>query len=98
MHIGPLHDLMVDMWMWDGRFVPDQTAAAGEFVALARTLDAKTVLADLAKGTRIELRETTSQGANAIHCVALQLFDDDRLLLRHVFRQDLIDWVIANVK
>lgn len=97
-HVGTLKDVKIDMWIWDGRFVASTAPGAQEFLALARKLDTKTVLADPTKSTRVELRETGKPDGEPIHGIVLQLFDDDALALQYVFRPERIEWLLQNVE
>ena len=83
-----------DMWYQEGHFQPQETSDAKQFVDLISTFKPSNIISNPTKGTRIILRQTdTSDETNAL-VIAL---DNNTLIIRRVFDEKGIFWLLNNV-
>lgn len=92
--IGTFEVIAVDMWYQDGIFRSNTTPEAGHFEALTNSYDAADVIKDPAKGTRIILRPNDAKPEINALVIALK---NDTLMIRLVFDEKAIQWLIKNV-
>ncbi|MFT3684392.1 MAG: hypothetical protein QM783_05595 [Phycisphaerales bacterium] len=85
-----------DMWYVDGSFTSDGGEASKRFVALASTLEPKSVEAHPPSGTRVLLKNDDPAFAG-IHALVLSL-KDGVLFMRMVFMREAVELLVAKVK
>lgn len=94
--VGTMTDLQPDMSYVDGIWTPAFTPESGAFEALAGELDAKAVMDDPTKGTRIIIFDSNDpdhSGTDALVCS----LTDGRLFIRRVHKPEAIEWLRNNV-
>lgn len=92
--VGLLVDAIPDMWHLEGRFEPNCTETAAEFVAIASGFNLKKVWRKPELGTHALLHSNLSPVPT--HCVIISL-TEDILFLRRVFDSKAVEWLLENV-
>jgi GH43 family beta-xylosidase len=91
--VGKLVEWMPDMWYVEGKWIGNGSVEAAAFESLIKTFEAKQIMADPTKGTRVTLveNEVITQG----YIIAMT---DDSLCVRRVFEKEAVEWLLKNVK
>lgn len=89
--IGELTQGVIDMYFLEGKWKSYHSEKSLAFENLAKDFDAKEVLSDFTKGTRIQLGYQDSD--ETIHAVVISL-QDNWLFVRKVFHKEAIEWLI----
>ena len=95
--VGRMSDLQPDMWYIDGCWMPDPIPESEAFEVVAGGFDAKAVMADPTKGTRITIfdsKDPNHSGTDALVCSLL----DGRLFIRRVINPEAVEWLHNNVQ
>ena len=91
--VGELVEWVPDMWYLEGRWIGNGSAESVAFESLIKTFEAKHIMADPTKGTRITL---TENGA-VTHAYVISLTVSS-LFIRRVFDKEGVEWLLKNVK
>src|SRR6266542_1481889 len=89
--VGQLTDAIPDMWYFEGRFTPLDTAAGARFAAAASALDPRLAYKDPSKAIRALLRESPEDEGTVLLVMS---FTENRLFGRCVYDREAVQWAI----
>jgi hypothetical protein len=91
--VGKLVEWMPDMWYVEGQWISNGSAESIAFESLIKTFEARQIMADPTKGTRITLTE--DKAVTQAYVISLT---DSNLFIRRVFEKEAVEWLLKNVK
>ena len=92
--IGDITDIENDMWYCNCIWNSNESNEAAEFRRLVSSFTTDEIVKDYAKGTKIILKNTSSNETTNALVISLE---DDALFIRNVYDAVAVKWLVENV-